>query len=193
MVAARLTGCFSREDIRRVVSLRYGIDPARRQPAPLRQCPVRRAFSDPALPQGGPRLGLFLILLAGSFGNALNAWYRPAGISASASPRPFSARWACFPDSWPFKDGAAERRAIPESSPGAEASSCWPQARASSPCSARKATKRITPHTCSGALRLHRRWSLRLDITAYGPLSVINTLLGLSAAGLVVLCWRLAL
>ena len=64
----------------------------------------------------GLGLGLFLILLAGSFGNALNA----------------------------------ERRAIPESSPGAEASSCWPQARASSPCSARKATKRITPHTCSG-------------------------------------------
>lgn len=97
----------------------------------------------------GLGLGLFLILLAGTFGNASTHGTAPPGISASASPRPFSARWACFPDSWPFKGGAAERRAIPESSPGAEASSCWPQARASSPCSARKATKRITPHTCS--------------------------------------------
>ncbi|MFQ9491056.1 MAG: rhomboid family intramembrane serine protease [Bilophila wadsworthia] len=112
----------------------------------------------------GLGLGLFLILLAGSFGNALNAWYRPAGLSASASA---PARWACFPDSWPFKDGAAERRAIPESSP---AQSILLLA-AGTGILAMLGTedKRITPHTCS-LLRLHRRWEPQAGYHGVRPL-----------------------
>ena len=107
MVAARLTGCFSREDIRRVVSLRYGIDPARRQPAPLRQCPVRRAFSE-------------------RYRKALLAQRHPPVGRRHGHPR-----------------HARHGR--------------------------RQNGLRRTP--VRAALRLHRRWSLRLDITAYGPLS----------------------
>lgn len=55
MVAARFAGCLPRAHIRRMVPLRHRVDLACRQPAPLRQRPVRRAISDPALPPGRPR------------------------------------------------------------------------------------------------------------------------------------------
>ena len=154
MVAARLTGCFSREDIRRVVSLRYGIDPARRQPAPLRQCPVRRAFSDPALPQGGPRAWPLSYLagrklLHGPFRHGGRA-FRIHGPSRMGQQNAERYRKALLAQRHP---PVGRRHGHPRHARHGR----------------RQNGLRRTP--VRTALRLHCRWSLRLDITAYGPLS----------------------
>ena len=97
----------------------------------------------------GLGLGLFLILLAGSFGNALNAWYRPAGhISLGFSTALFGTVGVLS---------------------GFMALQGWGSRTQSDTGKLSWRGLRRTP--VRAALRLHRRWSRRLDITAYGPLS----------------------
>ena len=170
MVAARLTGCFSREDIRGVVSLRYGIDPARRQPAPLRQCPVRRAFSDPALPQGGPRAWPLSYLAGRKLRQRPQRMVPPR---RAYQPRLLHG---------PFRHGGRAFRIHGPSRMGQQNAERYRKAllaqrhppvgrRHGHPRHARHGRRqnglRRTP--VRTALRLHCRRDRRLDITAYGP------------------------
>lgn len=120
----------------------------------------------------GLGLGLFLILLAGSFGNALNAWYRPAGhISLGFSTALFGTVGVLSGIHGPSRMGQqnAERyrkALLAQRHPPVGR-------RHGHPRHARHGRRqnglRRTP--VRAALRLHRRWSRRLDITAYGPFS----------------------
>lgn len=194
MVAARLTGCFSREDIRRVVSLRYGIDPARRQPAPLRQCPVRRAFSDPALPQGGPRAWPLSYLAGRKLRQRPQRMVPPRRhISLGFSTALFGTVGVL--SGFMALQGWGSRT---QSDTGKLS---W-----------RRGILLLAAGT--GILAMLGTEGDKTDYAAHlfgllsgfivggaagwisrrtAPSPVINTLLGLSAAGLVVLCWRLAL
>ena len=142
----------------------------------------------------GLGLGLFLILLAGSFGNALNAWYRPAGhISLGFSTALFGTVGVL--SGFMALQGWGSRT---QSDTGKLS---W-----------RRGILLLAAGT--GILAMLGTEGDKTDYAAHlfgllsgfivggaagwisrrtAPSPIINALLGLSAAGLVVLCWKLAL
>lgn len=143
----------------------------------------------------GLGLGLFLILLAGSFGNALNAWYRPAGhISLGFSTALFGTvgvlsgfmalqGWGSRTQSDTGK--LSWRRGILLLAAGTGILAMLGTEGDKTDYAAHLFGL-LSGFIVGGAAGwISRRTAL--------PSPVINTLLGLSAAGLVVLCWKLAL
>ena len=143
----------------------------------------------------GLGLGLFLILLAGSFGNALNAWYRPAGhISLGFSTALFGTvgvlsgfmalqGWGSRTQSDTGK--LSWRRGILLLAAGTGILAMLGTEGDKTDYAAHLFGLLSGFIVGGTASWISRRTAL--------PSPVINTLLGLSAAGLVVLCWKLAL
>lgn len=142
----------------------------------------------------GLGLGLFLILLAGTFGNALNAWYRPAGhISLGFSTALFGTvgvlsgfmalqGWGSRTQSDIGK--LSWRRGILLLAAGTGILAMLGTEGSNTDYAAHLFGLLSGFIVGGAASRILRR-------TAPSP--IINALLGLSAAGLTVLCWKLAL
>lgn len=152
--------------------------------APLRQCPVRRAFSDPALPQGGPRAWPLSYLAGRKLRQRPQRMVPPR---RAYQPRLLHG---------PFRHGGRAFRIMALQGWGSRTQSdtgklSWRRGilllAAGTGILARLGTegdKTVTPHTCSGctpAFIVGGAAGMISRRTAPSP--VINTLLGLSAAG----------
>ena len=141
----------------------------------------------------GLGLGLFLILLAGTFGNALNAWYRPAGhISLGFSTALFGTVGVL--SGFMALQGWGSRT---QSDTGKLS---WRRGilllAAGTGILAMLGTEGSNTDYAAHLFGLLSGFIVgggrKPNITAYDPLSIMNALLGLSAAGLLIGGWSMA-